>query len=291
MAYLAIVLFISALYISSVLARRKRNGKKRILIFILSVLVVTMIANIVIFHFEEYSILYNETQKITWQYVIYAFIGVFFETPAPFWAYLFTKKICDKTSIKDSIKDVFRKKSMTITLLTIVVVALLIYAFGMINGTWNGAPKYLMFLSVPLLVIGGGIEEVGWRGLLQPELEKKVSYPIATLIVSLIWWSWHLTLWLQPSSNHYGDSMIGFLIMIITWSFLLSVVYKVTRCTFACVLVHAIVNSLGAVYDWNDLFDCFPTRLINIICYSVVIIFSIIIWYLVDRKAEKPGFK
>lgn len=34
---------------------------------------------------------------------------------------------------------------------------------------------------------GGGNEELGWRGLLQPALEKKFSFPLATVITALVW--------------------------------------------------------------------------------------------------------
>ena len=38
-------------------------------------------------------------------------------------------------------------------------------------------PLYVGFLMILPMIIGGGVEEIGWRGLLQPELEKK--YPCA----------------------------------------------------------------------------------------------------------------
>ena len=45
---------------------------------------------------------------------------------------------------------------------------------------------------------GGGNEELGWRGVLQPALEKKFSFPLATVITALVWVAWHLPLWLIP---------------------------------------------------------------------------------------------
>lgn len=44
-----------------------------------------------------------------------------------------------------------------------------------------------MFLNLPLFIIGGGFEELGWRGYLQPKLEKVTNYLASTLIVGLIW--------------------------------------------------------------------------------------------------------
>ena len=48
---------------------------------------------------------------------------------------------------------------------------------------------------------GGGNEELGWRGLLQPALEKKFSFPLATVITALVWVAWHLPLWLIPGTS------------------------------------------------------------------------------------------
>ena len=34
-------------------------------------------------------------------------------------------------------------------------------------------PVYMVFLFIPFMIIGGGLEEVGWRGMLLPQLLKK----------------------------------------------------------------------------------------------------------------------
>lgn len=52
----------------------------------------------------------------------------------------------------------------------------------------------------------GGNEEPGWRGFLQPELQKKMSPLGAALIVSLVWSLWHLPLYLN---GFYGGPIVG----------------------------------------------------------------------------------
>ena len=61
-----------------------------------------------------------------------------------------------------------------------------------------------------------------------------------------------------PTSNHYGDSIIGFGITIFIWAFALAAIYKSTKSVIACALYHAFIDTIGAVYDWNALFDGFP---------------------------------
>jgi membrane protease YdiL (CAAX protease family) len=57
-------------------------------------------------------------------------------------------------------------------------------------------PLYLLTFSVTFLIQGGN-EEIGWRGFMQPELEKKFSPLLAALIVSGFWSLWHLPLFLN----------------------------------------------------------------------------------------------
>jgi Type II CAAX prenyl endopeptidase Rce1-like len=44
------------------------------------------------------------------------------------------------------------------------------------------------------MVAGGGLEEFGWRGIAQPELERRFRLPAAAWIVGCLWAVWHLPL-------------------------------------------------------------------------------------------------
>ncbi|MCB2343048.1 CPBP family glutamic-type intramembrane protease [Clostridium estertheticum] len=43
-------------------------------------------------------------------------------------------------------------------------------------------PLYLAIALFPLTIIGCGLEEIGWRGFLQPALQEKHSIIMSTLI-------------------------------------------------------------------------------------------------------------
>jgi hypothetical protein len=53
----------------------------------------------------------------------------------------------------------------------------------------------LLFLFANAFVLGG-IEEVGWRGFLQPRLQERTSVLPAGLAIGMVWWAWHLPLFL-----------------------------------------------------------------------------------------------
>lgn len=120
--------------------------------------------------------------------------------------------------------------------------------FFLAGGMYEGPLVRVLFL-IPLYIVIGGLEEVGWRGLLQPELDKRFSPLISTGLVGLIWSVWHLPLFFILGT--YQKQYLNFFIYIISTTalaFLLSVVYHRTRSIFLCILTHALFNSIAAVF-------------------------------------------
>ena len=152
--------------------------------------------------------------------------------------------------------------------------------FAILCGEPNGSPWYMMPLGfLIMLPLVGFAEETGWRGFLQPMLEKRFPFPVATTIVAVIWCIWHFPIWLQPTSNHYGDSMVGFAINIFVWAFVAASIYKSTKSVLACAIYHSFINSIGAIYDWNKLFDTYPNSNAAYIYFGIILIAALVIWY------------
>jgi len=260
---------------------------KKIFEFLGWVLVISVLSDIFTLLLLPYSIVFNETGKITLGYIIYAIIGIFICTPTPFIASYIIQKKYDNISFKNFIKNIFKTNNLLMAVLVPVCFYLFILLFALKFGVRTDIKWYMIILSFPILIIGGGIEEVGWRGYLEKELEDKCPYLISIIITSVIWFSWHLPLWLDQTSNHYNDSIIGFFITIVTLSFILTTIYKLTKCTFSCVCFHAAINSIGSIYDWNLLFDIFTKDGSQIVCFIIIIIVSIILWILKDKYDNK----
>lgn len=239
---------------------------------------------------EPWSVRYAEDGRLTPGYAVYAVLGLLFSTPCPCIALLITLRRAERISLKTYLsRIVATPKPLKAVLITGWFCAAAL-AFALLCGERSEAPWYRMPLGfLVMLVFVGFAEEPGWRGFLQPELEKRFPFPVATAFTGAIWYLWHLPLWLMPSSNHYGDSLIGFAIMIFVWAFVGAAIYKATKSVFACAAYHSFINAIGAVYDWNALFDAYPKTNAAAAYFGVAFVSAVLIWIAADAR-EKRSF-
>lgn len=265
------------------------NDKKKAPIadFLGWLLFVSVFVDIIILVLEPSSVKFAETGKLTIGYVIYAIVGMLFSTPAPVISLFVVLRKEEKITIKEFLRRFFYtpKKIKAILITGLFCLCALIFAF--FNGEPNGSPWYMMPLGfLVMLPFVGFAEETGWRGFLQPMLEKRFPFPVATTIVAAIWCVWHFPVWLQPTSNHYGDNMVGFAINIFVWAFVAAAIYKATKSVLACAVYHSFINSIGAIYDWNKLFDTYPNSNAAYIYFGIIFTLALIIWYITPRVCE-----
>ena len=88
-------------------------------------------------------------------------------------------------------------------------------------------PAYLATL-VFVAVLGGGLEEPGWRGFALPRLEQRFTPVVATLILGLAWGMWHVPL--------YGP--LGFVVPLVL-AFFYTWLYNRTGSVLLCIVLHA----------------------------------------------------
>lgn len=168
-------------------------------------------------------------------------------------SYLSLKKSNSVTGVRDWAKNIFDLRHNVFSYGMVVVMAVLfILPQCLISGYENGAPFFAIVFMIPMMLLGGGLEEAGWRYILQTELEKKYSFTIATLAVSIIWWLWHLPLFYIQGVSQYGQNYIAFGFNVLGLSFALAGIRKNTRSVWLCVLFHCIANSLSGIYVIND---------------------------------------
>ncbi len=267
---------------------KEKTKKAPIIEFLGWILFISLFVQTILLLLEPYSMAYAENGRITAGYLIYAALGLLASTPAPFIALFISLKRTEKITVKEYFKRIFYtpKPIRTVVVTGLFCVAALIFA--LFCGTPNGSAWYMMPLGFIVMIPFVGIaEEPGWRGFLQPELEKRFPFPIATSFTAAIWCVWHLPIWAMPTSNHYGDSLIGFSITIFVWAFVGAAIYKSTKSVLACAVYHAFINSIGAIYDWNALFDAYPKSTPMMLYFAIIFAAAVIIWYITDKKEKR----
>ncbi len=98
----------------------------------------------------------------------------------------------------------------------------------------------LIFLT---MILGGGLEELGWRGVAQPMLERRLSRLSSAAIVGIAWALWHLPLFFIHGVSQYGASFQLFAADVMGNAFLLAWIYGGTGSILVCVLLHAAGNT------------------------------------------------
>lgn len=94
----------------------------------------------------------------------------------------------------------------------------------------------------------GGLEEAGWRYILQPNLEKIMPFSLATLLTSTIWGLWHVPLFFMVGTSQQNMNFGAFFVLLISFSFSLAVIRKLTNSVWLCVLFHAALNAASTVF-------------------------------------------
>lgn len=173
----------------------------------------------------------------------------------PMVAALIVAAICyGKAGVKELLGRYMRWRigwgPLTLALLFPAVIALLAAALNVAAGA--ACPKFDQLATWPelmpkfifiLLFVGVG-EETGWRGFALPELQKRLSPVVASLVLGTIWAAWHIPL--------FG---VEFPPTVVPW-FVLSVLAGAMMATWLfnsahgsllpLPLFHAMVNTIGA---------------------------------------------
>ena len=111
-------------------------------------------------------------------------------------------------------------------------------------------PTIYVFPAVWLFMIflGGGQEEIGWRGYIMPLIESKYGYCIGSIILGVVWSCWHIPLWFIPGTNQVYMPFIAFLIGHVGLSFFLSWIIRASdKKPLAGLIAHGTSNALISI--------------------------------------------
>lgn len=180
-----------------------------------------------------------------WLYIPYI-LGGWSPTIA---SYLVLKKGNRVAGIREWLKNIFSvKQSVWFYLLVVFLWAVYFIPQILISGTEKTNPIYWMIPLTPLMLFGGGLEEAGWRYILQPELDQRIGFVPSSLLVAVIWAGWHLPLFFIPGVNQYGTNFGLFAMNLLALTFALGAIRKGSGSVFLCVLFHCLVNAGSGVF-------------------------------------------
>ena len=145
-------------------------------------------------------------------------------------------------------------------------------------------PIYAVIAFFVIFLLGGPLqEEFGWRGYATDRLQKKFNALSASIIMGLLWASWHLPLFFVPrEESYYNRPMWGIFLTNILVTILFTWIYNNTnRSIFATLIFHTMFN-------WtNFLFPTFETDIGGLLFFGITILLVIVIVWQFGAKTLK----
>lgn len=163
-----------------------------------------------------------------------------------------------------------------------------LYLYDLLGGPaviWsNLQPLYMLVPMFFFLTIAAGIgEEFGWRGFLLPRLQSRYSALVSSLIVGVVWATWHIPLFFIQGTSQYEQQLqggllpaiLGYSAFVIAQSVQFTWLFNHTR---GSVLLAAVFH--GASNTWGGYIDIYRGNFNGILVFmtvSVLVTFFIVL--------------
>jgi membrane protease YdiL (CAAX protease family) len=218
------------------------------------------------------------TLSVGWVNVINTIQDTFIAGFSPLTAtYIILKRHHQITGVREFITRIFHVRNVKKSLLITTAFCCTVLFVSILIGERTDFSWFMIIPAIPLMVFYGGVEEVGWRGFLQPAFEKRMPFVPSVLIVSAIWSVWHIPLWFVSTSLQSKYDFLPYALQLTVFAFVLAAIYKVSKSPILCVFYHAWFNAIGAIYEWR-LFATYPTNTILLVFDVILIIVAIVIF-------------
>ncbi len=121
-----------------------------------------------------------------------------------------------------------------------------------------GEPRLAMLLPsawallpylLVMILIGGGQEELGWRGYILDPLEERLGPWLGNLVLAVIWAVWHAPLFLMPGTSQAFMPFVGFTLLLIGYSFFFAAIRAAAgKRTMAGLVTHGWANAFVPLF-------------------------------------------
>ena len=225
---------------------------------------------------------------------LYIFVAVCAFSPT-ISSYVVLKRNCEVKDFREWLMNVFAFKSRGWRyLLPVLFVAVYYIPSAVLTGLSEAKPFYMFFAMLPLVLIGGGIEEAGWSYVLRLQLDKRFCLTISSLITGIIWALWHIPVFMSQGRLESLPWFGIFAISCVGHSFAHGAIMRVTKNVWLCVLYHTLCNAVqGTLYEYSDslLATAIASITLIIVSLAAVIIYEkeMRAGCLLKRFCELPG--
>lgn len=165
------------------------------------------------------------------------------------------KKIFPNCTVIGFYKKVFSQKISFHFLIVVTIIQTLIFIASVCIVAFQKSVSFITLLdySIPTIISGffftllqGATgEESGWRGFLQPAIEKKSGVIMGSVIVGAIWAFWHTPLWFV-SSGYTGIELVKYIVVfvvcIISFAVIVGICYNHCKNLFVPIWMHFVFN-------------------------------------------------
>ena len=114
----------------------------------------------------------------------------------------------------------------------------------LLPSVWAFLP-YLMMM----IFLGGGQEELGWRGYILDPLEKRLGPWLGNLVLGVVWAVWHLPLFFIPGTSQIFVPFAGFTLVLVGYSFFYAAIRQAAgKRTMAGLVAHGWGNAFVPLF-------------------------------------------
>ncbi|WP_245809013.1 CPBP family intramembrane glutamic endopeptidase [Shouchella patagoniensis] len=197
---------------------------------------------------------------------------------------LMFRKIYPHRNLWNYIKSQFREKLSVLTVVCVVCIQslLLIGVLFLSYIVWNvpiseqltASWASLFLLFGYNFILGPLGEELGWRGFVLNELQKRVSPLKSALIIGILWGFWHLPLWLI--SGFTGLQLVQYIICflggIVAVSIIITAFYNINKNLIIPIIIHQLFNYSIAIQVGNVLHMLTITSILYVLVAMVMVL-------------------
>jgi membrane protease YdiL (CAAX protease family) len=101
-------------------------------------------------------------------------------------------------------------------------------------------PPYVLIM----ILLGGGQEELGWRGYILDPMEERLGPWLGNLVLGVVWAVWHLPLFIIPGTSQTFMPFAGFMLLTVGYSWFFAWVRQTSgKRTMAGLYAHGLANA------------------------------------------------